>query len=720
MASPNAAPSAQAAPQRAVALEHFFAPKSVAIIGASTQEGSVGHSIVRNMISSGFAGPVYPVNPKTDELLGLRCYPNVAAVDGDIDLGIIVVPAKIVNMVVDECGQKGIDAAIIVSAGFKEAGHEGAAMEREIGATAKRHGVRVVGPNCLGIIVPAIGLNASFAPGMPRDGVVAIMSQSGALATAILDWSFQEELGFSKFVSFGNAVDIDATDLLRAWKQDPATRVILAYIEGVTDGPEFMEVAHEVSQVKPLVIAKSGATSAGARAVSSHTGSLAGSEQAYDAAFRQAGIIRADSVEQLYDYAMAFASMPLPKGRGVAILTNAGGPGIMATDAAERAGLKLASLERETVEALREVLPPAANVYNPVDVLGDATADRYEAAGKIATADPNVHLALAVATPQAMTDIPATAHAIERIARDSDDVVVGCLMGGREMAAGWDILNELGVPVYGFPERAVGALAAMVRYAEWLELPEDSVRIFDVDDAKVNQVLAGARADGRLNLGETEAREMVTAYGFQVPRGGLATTTEEAVHLAEEIGYPVVMKIASPDILHKSDIGGVRVGLASTDAVVDAFELMTMRAHRYVPDAMIWGVQVQEMVRGGREVIIGMSRDPQFGPLVMFGLGGIYVEVLKDVAFRVAPFGEYQARTMIEEIRAYPLLAGARGEKPVDLDALVESLLRLSQLVTAHPDILEMDVNPLRVGEIGGGTVAIDARATIAEQPAEG
>jgi acetyl coenzyme A synthetase (ADP forming)-like protein len=720
MASGDATASAPRATGQAGSLDRFFAPASVAIIGASTQEGSVGHSIVHNMLSSGFQGAVYPVNPKATELLGVRCYPNVAAIEGEVDLAIIVVPARIVNTVLDECGQKGIEATIIISAGFKETGHEGAELERELAATARRHGIRVVGPNCLGIMVPAVGLNASFATDMPQDGVVAMMSQSGALATAILDWSFQEGLGFSRFVSFGNAMDVGAIDLLLAWKDDPATRVILAYLEGVQDGPEFMHVAYDVSRVKPLIIVKSGATSAGARAVSSHTGSLAGSEQAYEAAFRQAGIIRADSVEQLYDYAMSFSCMPPPKGRGIAILTNAGGPGIMATDAAERAGLRLASLERTTVEALREALPPAANVYNPVDVLGDSAADRYQRAGAIVSADANVNMVLALVTPQAMTDIPGTARAIHGIAKGSDKVLVGCLMGGREMSAGQDILNELAIPVYGFPERAVGALAAMARYAEWLQLPDDTARVFEVDDDKVTEVITRVRAEGRLNLGETEAREICTAYGFRVPHGGLATGVEDAAHLAEEIGFPVVMKIASPDILHKSDIGGVRVGLSSTEAVVDSFELMTMRARRYVPDAMIWGVQIQEMVQGGREVIMGMSRDPQFGPLVMFGLGGIYVEVLKDVAFRIAPFGEYQARTLVEEIRGYPLLAGTRGEKPADLEALVEALLRLSQLVTQHPDILEMDVNPLNVGEVGGGTVAIDARITVAEQPPSG
>ena len=695
-------------------LEHFFQPNSVAVVGASRDPGSVGHSIFRNMLSYGFHGAVYGINPKGGQLFERDLYPNLTAVGQSIDLAIIVVPAKIVASVMEECGAVGIDSAVIISAGFKETGSEGAQLERELGEVARQHDIRVVGPNCLGIVVPAIGLNASFAPGMPKPGKVALMSQSGALATAVLDWAFAESLGFSKFVSYGNALDVGVTDLLRAWEDDEDSRVILAYLEGVKDGPEFMSVAREVSRKKPLVVVKAGSTAAGARAVSSHTGSLAGAEQAYDAAFRQSGVLRAESLEQLYDYAMAFASLPLPKGRNLALITNAGGPGILATDAAERVGLKLASLDKETVAQLRTKLPPASNFYNPVDVLGDAAPERLEFAADILLTDPSVQCMVVLVTPQAMTEIEQSARAIARVASRSPMPVVGCLMGGQEMSKGWEVLNNAGVAVYGFPERAVAALAAMARYREWREKPEEMIPPFQADGDRVRELFKTVRADGRLYLGEMEAREVLTAYGFQVPRGGLARSPEDAASLAAQIGFPVVMKIASPDIVHKSDIGGVRIGIMNRDQAVDTYELMTMRAQRYMPEAEIWGVSVQQMIDRGKEVILGMSRDPQFGPLVMFGLGGVYVEVLKDVAFRIAPFGAASAQAMVQEIRGYPLLAGVRGERPTDINAIVDALLRLSHLVTDFTEIVELDINPLKVAEIGEGAVAIDARITIA------
>ena len=704
-------------------LDHFFNPKSVAVVGASRDEGSVGNSIFRNMVSYGFQGEVYGVNRKGGELFGRQLYPNLAAIGKPIDLAIVAVPARVVPTVMEECGQAGVDSVIIISAGFKETGGEGAQLEREVVKIARNYSIRIVGPNCLGIVVPAIGFNGSFAPGMPKAGKVALMSQSGALATAVMDWALAQGLGFSKFVSFGNAADIGLNELLRALAEDEETNVILAYMEGIKDGPEFMKVAYEVTQRKPLVVVKSGSTSTGARAVSSHTGSLAGAEQAYDAAFRQCGVVRVSSVEQLYDYAMAFAALPLPKGRSIAFITNAGGPGIMATDAAERLGLRLAGFDKATIDQLRTQLPPASNFYNPVDVLGDAPPERFEFAAETLLKDPAVHSMVALTTPQAMTKIQETAQAIARVAAHSPIPIVGCLMGGQEMGKGAEVLKAAGVPNYGFPERAVAALAAMTDYCEWREKPADSTPRFEVDRDKVSEVIARnrngqaaaqGRAQGRIDLGELEAREIISAYGFRVPQGGLARNPEEAAALAERLGFPVVMKIASPDILHKSDIGGVRVGLTSREQVIDTYELMTMRARRYMPEADIRGVSVQEMVTQGKEVILGMSRDSQFGPLVMFGLGGIYVEVLKDVVFRVAPFGQREAHEMVQEIRAYPLLAGVRGERPTDVRAIEEALLRLAQLVGDFPEISEMDINPLKVGEAGAGAVAIDARISIA------
>ncbi len=705
-------------------LEHFFTPSSVAVIGASTNPEKVGHQVLANLLQGGFKGRLYPVNPRAEEILGLRVYPELTAIEEPVDLAVIVVPAVAVLGVVEQCAEKGIDSAIIISAGFKEAGPEGIERERRLAELARNRGVRIVGPNCLGIISTVAeksgsALNASFAPGMPHYGNIALMSQSGALATALIDWSLQQNIGFSKFVSFGNGVDVGVVDLLRAWEEDEDTSVIVAYVEGLPDGPEFMRVAKRVSRKKPVIIIKSGSTQAGARAISSHTGSLAGSEQAYTAAFLQSGVIRAHSVEELFDFAVAFAYQGPPRGRQVAVVTNAGGPGIMATDALERAGLRLATISQETVERLREGLPPASNFYNPIDALGDADAERYRFAAEMALKDENVDAMLALLTPQSVTEPKQTAENLAAVAAATDKPVLASFMGGEAMAEAQRVLGANRVPNYPYPERAAAALSAMADYQQWLQEPEDEIRTIQVDGAVVEAVFAAARREGRVNLGETESREVLSAYGFKFPRNELARTPEEAAEIAQKIGFPVVMKIVSPDILHKSDIGGVRLGIQDAQQAQDVFELLMLRAKRFMPDADLQGVSVQQMVKGGREVIIGTSRDPQFGPVVMFGLGGIYVEVLKDVSFRVAPFGERHARKMIEEIRSAGLLWGARGEQPSDIDAIVDSLLAVSQLVTEHPDIVELDINPLKVAEAGGGAVAVDARITITETPPE-
>jgi acetyltransferase len=485
-------------------------------------------------------------------------------------------------------------------------------------------------------------------------------------------------------------------------------------MEGVDNGAAFIEAARETSRIKPVVVLKSGGTAAGARAVSSHTGSLAGAESAYEAAFHQSGVIRAHSVEELFDYAIAFAFQPLPKGEALGIVTNAGGPGIMATDATERAGLRLAGLDKATVECLRSKLPAASNFYNPVDVLGDAEAERYGFAASCLLADPNVEAMVALLTPQAMTQPVESADAVAAAAAEQPDKpIFGCFMGGKMMSAGERRLDERRIPSYPVPERAVSAFAAMVGYKRWLDRPIGEPVSFAVDRNLARGVFAVAREDRRSDLGEVEARQILTAYGFKVPAGRLAHTADDALAAAAEIGYPVVLKIASPDILHKSDIGGVRVDLTSPEQVQDAFDLLTLRARRYMPDADIWGCLVQEMVKGGREVILGMSRDPQFGPLIMFGLGGIYVEVLKDVAFRLAPLTRDDAREMVTEIRSYPLLAGVRGQKAADTGAIVDGLLRVSQLVCDFPEIVEMDINPLSVMDTDQGAVAMDARVTV-------
>jgi acetyl coenzyme A synthetase (ADP forming)-like protein len=694
-------------------LENFFRPSSVAVIGASRDPDKLGYAVLANLKEGGYPGVLHPVNPKAKEILGLRVYPSILDVPDAVDLAVIVIPYPLVPAVLEECGKKQVTAVVVISAGFREAGREGLERERELIEIAHRYNIRLVGPNCLGVIDTQTPLNASFAPGMPPRGPVAFMSQSGALGTAVLDLAMAGRIGFSRFVSLGNKADVDEVDLLEAWEEDPGSRVILAYIEGLPDGQRFMEVARRVTRKKPLVAVKSGVTRSGSRAVSSHTGSLAGSEAAYRAAFRQAGVIRAESMKALFDYARAFAHQPLPPGDRIAVVTNAGGPGILATDALEHAGLRLARLQSQTIELLMTDLPSAASAANPVDVLGDALADRYGHALRLVLNDPGVDGLVVIVTPQAMTQIEETAHVVGRIAQEFEKPVLGCFMGEARIEAGVTILREYGVPNYSFPEEAAATLAAMVTYREERARPLYQPVRFDVDAEAVRRVLDQIHSAGRVSIGDADARAILDAYGFPTPPSRLATTAEEAIAAAEEMGYSVVLKIASPDILHKTDVGGVRLDLRSPDDVRDAFDLVVYRASRYVPGAHIWGCLVQKMVLGGREVLIGMSRDPQFGPLVAFGLGGIYVEVLKDVVFRVAPFSREEAREMVHEIRSYPLLEGIRGEPPADHAAMVDALCRVSQLVTDFPEIVELDINPLMVFEEGRGAMALDMRLVL-------
>jgi acetyltransferase len=631
------------------------------------------------------------------------------------DLAVIVIPYNHVPAAMRECGEKGIRAVVVISAGFREAGLEGVEREREVIKIASDYGIRVIGPNCLGIIDTYTPINATFAAGTPPQGNIAFMSQSGALQTAILDWSLaSKDLGFSKFVSLGNKADVSEIDLMLAWADDPASRVILAYVEGVPQGQRFMKVAREVSRKKPILVLKSGVTEAGSRAVSSHTGSLAGSEKAYDAAFYQSGILRMNSLEELFDNARAFADQPLLQGDRIAIVTNAGGPGILATDMLERCGMQLAKLTPETTQALDAFLPDSASSHNPVDVLGDARSDRYGKAMEIVALDPNVDGILCIVTPQAMTEIVETANAMGKLSQRMDKPMFAAFMGEARAKAGEDILASYSVPNYKFPEQAAKAFAAMRDYRKASERPDPELVQFDVDKEAVRKVFEAVRAEGRVSVGEMEARAVAQAYGIKLPKSELATNAEEAVKWANEIGYPVVLKIASPDILHKTDVGGVKVGLRNAAEVRDAFDLIVYRATRYVPDARIWGCLVQQMVpMDGVEVLVGMSRDPQFGPLVTFGLGGILVEVLKDVTFRVAPFGRQDAEEMLNEIRAHALLEGVRGRPVSDREAMVETLLRIGQMVTDFPEIVEMDINPLMVYERGRGAIALDMRLVL-------
>jgi len=695
-------------------MKKLFNPKSIAVIGASRQEGKVGHSVLKNLLQYGYPGKIYPINPKAEEILRIRAYSTIFAVEGEIDLAVVAIPSQFVPSILKDCVNRGIGTVVIISAGFKESGKQGSQLERELVETIKNSGIRVLGPNCLGIIDTASNLNASFAAGMPSPGNIAFFSQSGALCTAVLDWALGEDVGFSKFISLGNKADIDEVDLLLTLAEDRETKVILGYLEGVSNGTRFMEVAREVSRKKPVIIIKSGRTQAGARAASSHTGTLTGLDTAYEAAFRQCGIIRAETVQTLFDYAIAFAYQPLPRGPNLAILTNAGGPGIIAADAVENSILQMASFRENTISKLRKELPSNASIYNPVDVIGDAGADRYEKAMKTIVDDPGVDSLTVILAPQAMTKIKETAEVIRKISSAvSDKPIVSSFMGRLEVKEGIRILRSGKIPNYSYPERTISALEAMVKYRKWKETPSGKTLSFEINKKKAEEIFTKAKEKSEANLTTEETREVLSAYGFSLPQRIVTETSREAISAANSLGYPVVMKIVSPDILHKSDVGGVKVGITEKSQVAISFEDLISNAKRFMPEALILGVTVEEMIAPGKEVVLGSSRDPSFGPLLMFGLGGIYVEVLKDVSFRIAPLTFNEAELMIKEIRSYPILKGVRGEEPSDLIAVRESLLRLSQLVTDFSEILEIDINPLMVLPAGKGAVVIDSRLTI-------
>jgi acetyl coenzyme A synthetase (ADP forming)-like protein len=697
-------------------LDAFFRPGSVAVIGASTNPNKLGHSVLKNLIEGGYSekGQVYPINPNAAEILGCRAYPSVLDVKEHIDLAVIVIPYPYVPDALRVCGEKGIPAAIVISAGFREAGREGLEREHELLQIAREYKIRLIGPNCLGVIDTYTPLNASFAAGTPPVGPMAFMSQSGALGTAVLDIALAGRLGLSKFVSLGNKADVNEIDLLQAWEDDEQTRVIMIYSEGMQNGQQFIDVARRVTRSKPVIAIKSGVTQSGSRAVSSHTGSLAGSEQAYQAAFRQAGILRAESMEALFDMALAIGYQPTLPGERIAIITNAGGPGILATDALERAGLTIARFDIETIHALEQFLPDAASAANPVDVLGDALADRYQFAIETVAADRNVDGLLVMLTPQAMTEVEETAEAIGQMSDRVDKPILACFMGEARVASGIAILNQSGVPNYPFPERAARAFRAMAHERLSRSRPLPQFVEFDVDRSSARAVFDRVRSEGRVSIADFEARAIMTAYGLDIPQSEIAETPERALEIAASMGYPVVLKIASPDILHKTDVGGVKVGLQNAEDVRDAYELMVYRAQRYIPEARILGCLVQQMVpAGGIEVLVGMNRDPQFGPLVTFGLGGIYVETLKDVTFRVAPFSPQEAEEMLDEIRAHALLDGVRGKPAMDKAAIVDTLLRIGQLVQDFPEIAELDINPLMVYPRDQGAISIDMRLIL-------
>ncbi len=704
-------------------LDAIFAPESVAVIGASTKKGKVGHDIFANILFGGYKGTLYPVNPKAKSILSVKCYTSIANIPDPIDLAMIILPPKLALQAVEDCIARGIKGVVIVSAGFKEVGGEGLIIEQKIHQMCQQANIRIVGPNCLGVINPSaeVSLNASFSNRMPESGNISFISQSGALCTAVLDFAADKGFGFSKFISIGNKADVDELDLLRYYHKDPDTDVVMIYMEELARDPEqfIREVREITSGANPthVLAIKSGTSDAGALAAASHTGSLAGPDAIYDAILAQAGIIRCQTVNELFDYAQVFASKKALRGDKIAIVTNAGGPGIIATDMSENSGLKLAQFTDETIRELHRYLPPTANFHNPVDVIGDAARDRYENTLATVISDPGVDGVLLILTPQSMTDAVGTAEAIVNIARNSVKPIICCFMGIVDVSDGVKLLQKNHLPVYHFPESAARAMGALYQGTKWLSrrtLPQYDIQY---DSKKAEEIINSCLDKEQYILGELDGSRILQCYGFNTLKMELATSSDEAADLAETIGFPVVMKIVSSQILHKSEANGVKVGLETAEEVREAFTKIMADAAAYDPAAELDGVLVQQMAPSGTEVILGVSKAPMFGHAVMFGLGGVFVEIYKDVVFSLAPLGRNVARRMIKRIKGYPILTGFRGQPPADIEMLEKHLVSLRAMVTHHPVIKELDINPLFVHAEGEGTTVADVIITLEDKP---
>ncbi len=680
------------------ALNAFFHPRSVAVVGASSKPGKVGHTVVANMLAAGFKGRLYPVSKSGGEIEGLPVLASVSLLPPGIDLAVLAIPRDGVLPVMEELAAKGLKSAIVLSAGFKEAGQEGYRLERQLVELCARHSIAMLGPNCLGMLDTAHGVNASFSAIQARPGGLGFFSQSGALCASILDWAADEGIGFSRFVSLGNKAVLDEIDMLQAFGADPGTKVVLGYIESVQNGEGFLRAARQVSRTKPVILLKAGSTAAGAKAASSHTGAIAGSDSAYAAAFRQSGIVRARDVESLFALAGAFSSLPLPRGPNVAIVPKSGGPGILAADACETYRLHMARLSPETIQELQSFLPSYASLYNPVDVVGDADSERFRKTLQAVLDDPLVHSVLFLVTPTSSVELEATATDLVRLARHSDKPVYACLMGREHVQEGRRVLLEAGLPCFHFPETALSCVEAMYSYALWKQMPVPVYEAPHRDLDRAGAVVRRALEAGQSEITDFQASELLRAYGLPLPGTVLARSADQAVREAESLGYPVALKIASPQISHRTDVDGVALGLKNAAQVRQAFWDMTTRVQRLRPDAYVSGCLVQEMAPpGSREIIVGFKRDDLFGPLVMFGLGGIHVEILKDVAYRLAPLSRSDAFGMIREIRSYMLLGGVHGGPAIDFRALEDILLALSALALDFPQICEAEFDPLLV-----------------------
>ena len=698
-------------------LDGIFSPQSIAVAGVTPTPGTVPYDIFYNILSSGYRGTVYPVAPGKKSICAVKAYRYVIDIEDEVDQAVIVYPANVVDRAIQQCGEKGIKSVIVISAGFREVGAQGLEREEKIKELCAKYDISMIGPNCLGVINtdPAVHLNASFARKMPQAGRIAFLSQSGALCTAVLDYARGKAIGFSKFVSFGNKAGVTEIELFDYLHQDPQTDVILLYLEELRDGRGLIEAARRITRgdnPKPILAIKSGRTPQGASAAASHTGSLAGEDAICDAVFREAGIIRLGSIEELFDTAIMYAYQPMPAGDRLAIVTNAGGPGVMATDAAVGLGLTIPRFEESTMAKMKKALPATAAMKNPVDVIGDARVDRYSAALEAVLEDPNVDQALVILTPQSMTDIEAIAQGICETHEKTDKPIACSFMGASDVQVGVHLLQQAHIPHYILPEWACLAMANVQRIRKWRQQPIGEIERLPVDQQTARQIIDQA-PDGYLD--EHQALAVLQAYGLPVPEHKLCRTADEAVAFADQIGYPAVLRVVSPQVIHKSDVKGVALNLADAEAVRDAFASIEQHVGRLVPDADIHGMLVRGMIPDGYEVILGAKRDPSFGPTLMFGLGGIYVELFKDVTFALAPIDEATAARMVHQVKAYQLLEGARGGFCGDIDGIQQCLVRLGQLVGDFDRIAELDVNPLLVGPVEQGNTVADVRIRLGE-----
>lgn len=697
------------------ALDKIMKPKSIAVVGASTKEKTIGSEIMKRLIEYGFTGDIYPVNPKGGMIEGKQAYTSVTEIPGNVDFAMLIIPKQFVLDTLAQCNEKGIKGICIISAGFKETGADGLKLELELAETLKKYGMRCVGPNCLGVLNthPSIQMDATFAEELPERGDIAFVSQSGALGGGILNILKDLNIGFSQFVSVGNQADINAETMMEYWENDDDVKQILLYMESITNAQNFRKLATRISKKKPIIALKSGRSAAGASAASSHTGSLAGGDQAADALLKQSGVIREVGLKNLFDTAKVFSNCPIPKGNRVAIITNSGGPGIMATDAVCEYGLEVAQITEKTKEELRSFLPAAASVKNPVDMIASAGLEHYMRTLETVIADENVDMIMVIYLPfMGLKDIDVAKALMEIKAKHPEKPVIGVFMTKSEFFTQMSEV-QVNMPFFMYAEEAVDGFKRLDQQRQWMVRPEGKAPCFDVDKAKAEKIIKQSISEGREQLTTLESIDVLEAYGIRACKYGLAVTKEQAVSVADSIGYPVVMKMTSKTTSHKTDVGGVVVNIPSSEKLAEEYDALMVRLEKAGCLEGLEGVIVQEMVKGSREMVCGIATDPQFGPMLMFGLGGVFIEVMKDVTFRMAPLTDIDAKEMIKSVKSYELLEGARGTKPAQIDQIEETLLRLSQLVSDFKFIDELDINPLLISEKTGEGIAVDGRIKV-------